>query len=120
MYLYDREYPSGRAINPAAFALPSPGQTGDAPRNFLRGFGAWQMDLAIRREFVLHDRFKLQFRAEAFNVFNHPNFGLINASFGQPNFGQAVATLNTSLGVLSPLYQMGGPRSMQFACKLVF
>lgn len=120
VYLYGRQYPGGRAINPAAFALPSSRQTGDAPRNFLRGFGVWQMDLAIRREFVLHDRLKLQFRAEAFNIFNHPNFGLINASFGQPSFGQAVATLNTSLGVLSPLYQMGGPRSMQFACKLVF
>jgi len=63
---------------------------------------------------------KLQFRAEAFNIFNHPNFGLINPAFGQSTFGQATSTLAQSLGGLSPLYQLGGPRSMQFALKLIF
>jgi len=37
-----------------------------------------------------------------------------------PTFGQATGTLANSLGILSPLYQMGGPRSMQFALKLIF
>jgi hypothetical protein len=122
--------PGGRAINPNAFTLPagctslyncpSGATRGDAPRNFARGFGAWQMDLAVRREFPIQERLKLQFRAEAFNVFNHPSFGYINSYYGQGLFGQASATLAQSLGVLSPLYQMGGPRSMQFALKLVF
>lgn len=111
--------PGGRAINPQAFTLASSG-LGDAPRNFARGFGAWQMDLAVRREFPIHERLKLQFRAEAFNIFNHPNFGMINGQFGGNTFGQATATLARSLGVLSSLYQSGGPRSMQFALKLVF
>jgi hypothetical protein len=111
--------PGGRAINPNAFTVPSSG-LGDAPRNFVRGFGAWQMDLAVRREFPVGDNLKLQFRAEAFNVFNHPNFGYINSNFGQATFGQATATLASSLGVLSPLYQMGGARSMQFALKIIF
>ena len=122
--------PGGRAINPCAFvdvggspAAPCPtnGTVGGlAPRNFVRGFGAWQMDLAVRRDFPIHERLKLQFRAEAFNIFNHPNFGNINPNFGQPTFGQATGTLASSLGVLNPLYQMGGPRSVQFALKLVF
>jgi hypothetical protein len=120
--------PGGRAINPSAFVDVSSGY-GDAPRNFARGFGAWQMDLAVRREFPIHESLKLQFRAEAFNIFNHPNFGSINTFCGgtpgvpgcpSPQFGQATATLASSLGVLNPLYQMGGPRSMQFALKLVF
>jgi carboxypeptidase family protein/TonB-dependent receptor-like protein len=111
--------PGGSAINPQAFTSVSSG-IGDAPRNFVRGFGAWQMDAAVRREFPIHERMNLQFRVEAFNIFNHPNFGFINPAFGQTTFGQATATLANSLGVLSPLYQMGGPRSMQFALKLAF
>jgi hypothetical protein len=55
-----------------------------------------------------------------FNIFNHPNFGTVDTGIGSVTFGQARATLANSLGVLSPLYQQGGPRSMQFALKLVF
>lgn len=111
--------PGGRVINPNAFSSPSSG-IGNAPRNFVRGFGAWQMDLAVRRDIPLYENLKLQFRAEAFNVFNHPSFGYINPMFGQSTFGQATGTLASTLGILSPLYQMGGPRSMQFALKLIF
>ena len=114
-----RGCPGGRAINPNAFTAVNSG-LGDTPRNFARVFGDWQMDLAARREFPIHERLKLQFRAEAFNIFNHPNFGTVNPYFGSPSFGQATATLASSLGILSPLYQQGGPRSMQFALKLVF
>ena len=120
--------PGGRAINPNAFVNVSSG-FGNAPRNFARGFGAWQMDMAVRRDFPISESLRLQFRAEAFNIFNHPNFGTVNSFCGgQPGipgctnqqFGQATATLASSLGVVSPLYQMGGSRSMQFALKLVF
>jgi hypothetical protein len=111
--------PGGRAINPNAFANVATG-LGNVPRDFARGFGAWQMNLGVRREFPIYEQLRLQFRAEAFNVFNHPNFGTINAGFGQNNFGLATATLANSLGILSPLYQMGGARSMQLALKVVF
>jgi hypothetical protein len=111
--------PGGKALNPSAFVDVSSG-FGDAPRNFARLFGAWQMDFAVRREFPLREGVGLQFRAEAFNIFNHPNFGAVDGQFGDITFGQATGTLASSLGVLSPLYQMGGPRSMQFALKLVF
>jgi len=120
VYLYGPQYPGGRSINPAAFALPPSGQFGNAPRNFARGFGAWQMDLALRREIPIRETLKLQFRAEAFNIFNHPNFGMIDPSLSSPTFGQARATLAQSLGALSPLYQAGGARSMQLALKLMF
>jgi hypothetical protein len=120
--------PGGRAINPCAFVVhgkqpsapcPTSGTVGGlAPRNFVRGFGAVQMDLAVRREFPIHERLKLQFRAEAFNLFNHPNFGTI--STGGSNFGQATTTLANARSVLNALYQTGGPRSMQFALKIVF
>ena len=80
----------------------------------------WEMDTAIRREFPIGELLKLQFRAEAFNLFNHPNFGVIDPSFGSTTFGEATATLASSPGALNSLYQQGGPRSMQFALKLVF
>lgn len=121
-----RGCPGGRAINPLAFANPASGRAGNAPRNFVRGFGAWQMDLAIRREFPVYERLKLQFRAEAFNIFNHPNYGVIASNYCDPTktagctFGETTQMLATSLGGLSALYQMGGPRSMQFALKLAF
>ena len=111
--------PGGRAINPDAFAPVASG-FGNVPRHFARGFGAWQMNVAIRREFPVDENLKLQFRAEAFNIFNHPNFGTISNQWGNNTFGQPTATLANSLGILSPLYQMGGPRSLQFALKLVF
>jgi hypothetical protein len=79
------------------------------------------MNLAVRREFPIHENLKLQFRAEAFNIFNHPNFGEIDTGSGDLTFGQATATLAQSLGsVLSSQYQTGGPRSMQFALKFIF
>lgn len=112
--------PGGMAVNPNAFTDVLTGPSGNAPRNFVRAFRAWQMDIAVRKDFPLHDRLRLQVRAEAFNVFNHPNFGTINGAFGTSTFGQATASLANSLGILNPLYQMGGPRSMQFALKLSF
>lgn len=129
--------PGGKALNPNAFEnvqcpAANPFCYGNVPRNFARLFGAWQMDLAVRREFPVYENMKLQFRVEAFNVFNHPNFGAVDGfcvggsatgcfgAGGTGTFGLAQSTLANSLGVLSPLYQMGGPRSMQFALRLVF
>ena len=124
LYLYGPQYPGGRRINPAAFSVPPAGQIGNAPRNFARGFGAWQTDFAVRREFPIHQDLKLQFRAEAFNIFNHTNYGVVNSSFCNAGpsctFGEATATLARSLGGLSSIYQMGGARSMQFALRLTF
>jgi hypothetical protein len=93
---------------------------GNAPRNFVRGFGLDQLNLAVRREFALPATLHLQFRAETFNLLNHPNFGFINPTLTNAQFGQATKMLNQSLGTLGAQYQEGGPRSMQFALKLIF
>jgi hypothetical protein len=101
--------------------MAPPGTTvGNAPRNFVRGFGATQLNVAARRTFPLFEKVNLQFRAEAFNVLNHPNFGYINPILSNAQFGQATKTLNQSLGTLSSQYQQGGPRSMQFELRLSF
>lgn len=120
VYISVAGIPGNRQINPAAFSLPSSGQYGNAPRNFVRGFGRNQVDLVVRRSFPLGEGARLQFRAEAFNLPNHPNFGYIVPTYGNAQFGQATKMLNQSLTTLSSLYQQGGPRSMQFALKLSF
>jgi hypothetical protein len=134
LYLFGAQYPGGKAFNPAAFADPptdpntgNPLRQGTVPRNFLQGFGATQWDFALHRDFPIRESLKLQFRAEMFNVLNHPNFGPPNGQFGVGGFGLSSQMLgqflsggNVGGGGFSPLYQIGGPRSMQFALKLQF
>jgi len=93
---------------------------GTLGRNALRGFGAWQIDFALHRQFNLTERFNLQFRSEFFNILNHPNFGGIDNFLGSGTFGQPTQSLNSNFGGLNSLYQIGGPRSIQLALKLVF
>ena len=124
--LYGSQYPGGKIFNSAAFTAPPSGQQGDFRRNVLRGFGATQLDLALQRQFSVTDTLGLRFRAEFFNIFNHPNFGPPINSLPNPLFGHSTQTLANSLGSgganggLNPLYQIGGPRSIQLALKLQF
>ena len=134
LYLRGPEYPGGKAFNPAAFTDPpvnqstgNPARQGNVPRNFLRGFGAAQWDFGVHRDFLIKEPVHLQFRAELFNVLNHPNFGAPSGQFGIGGFGLSSQMLGASLnngnlggGALSSLYQIGGPRSVQLALKLMF
>jgi hypothetical protein len=125
LVLYGSQYPGDKAFNPMAFTPPPTGQQGNFGRNLLRGFGAWQVDVAFQRQFRLTQKIGLRFRGEFFNLFNHPNFGSPNNSLTSPLFGQSTQTLASSLagGVgagFNPLYQIGGPRSIQLAAKLQF
>ncbi|HVO63859.1 MAG TPA: carboxypeptidase regulatory-like domain-containing protein [Candidatus Binatia bacterium] len=124
--LYGSQYPGGKIFNSAAFTTPPKGEQGNFPRNYLRGFAASQVDFALQREFKLTEKLNLRFRGEFFNLFNHPNFGSPNNSLTSPLFGYSTQTLANSLGTgganggLNPLYQIGGPRSIQLALKLQF
>lgn len=120
LYLYGAQYPGGKAVNKAAFSTPAKGTPGNAPRNFVRGFGANQENVALRREFKIRETIALQFRAEAFNILNHPNFGYVDPAYTDATFGQATKMLNSSLATMASQYQQGGARSMQFALKLTF
>jgi hypothetical protein len=126
-YLFPPGAPGGKVINPAAFTTPVPATAqGDLGRNALRGFGATQWDIALRRQFRFTERFSLQARGDFFNILNHPNFGSPINYLSSPQFGQSTQTLNNYLGGggqsggLNPLYQIGGPRSIQLALKLQF
>ena len=107
--------PSGW-INPAAFAVPAAGTFGDAPRDVARAPGLWQADLGVSKRIALRERYQLQFRAEAFNIFNRAQFGAPNAdiSAGPGEFGVITQPVNTTpIGT-------GTPRQIQLALRLEF
>ena len=135
LFLDDPLAGGGRRLNPAAFSIPTSLRQGGLGRNALRGFRLAQLDFGVRREFGLSERTKLQLKIEIFNLFNHPNFGNPAANLGSlsgttffadPLFGRSNSMLGRSLGTggsnggFNPLYQVGGPRSMQLSLKLLF
>jgi hypothetical protein len=85
--------PRGRVININAFSVAPANVNGDSARNLIRGFGAFQVDTAVQRDFTITERTKLQFRAEAFNVFNHPQLASIDGTLtdGNGQFGVHLA-----------------------------
>jgi len=144
LYIEDPKAPGGRRFNNQVVVIPGnprpqvgpflppvENRQGNLPRNFLRGFPIYQLDFALRRDFRLQERVRLQFRTEVFNIFNHPNFADPNSTlltgnslnpgfgFSQSMFGRSLGSGGTT-GGFNPLYQIGGPRSIQFALKLVF
>jgi hypothetical protein len=119
----------GRRFNLDAFEIPLeyPGRQGTLGRNVLRGFGLSQVNLSLRRDFqIVPERLKIEARAEMFNALNTPSFGDPNGSMQSPQFGYSTQMMGRSLGRggvnggLNPLYQVGGPRSLQLALRVVF
>ena len=95
-------------FNTAAFSQPAPYTFGNAGRNLVNGPGNNIFDMALHRRFPIGERGALEFRAEAFNMFNHPNWGvpLGYADFAPPSFGGIVG--------------VGDPRRLQFAMRYDF
>jgi len=95
-----------------------------------RGFPLYQVDMALRRKFNLSEAVGLQIQADAFNVFNHPNFedpvgnDLVLATPIRQNlaFGQSTSMSGRSLsgGGFPSFYSFGGPRTMRLSVKLIF
>ena len=108
----------GEWINTAAFAMPANGTFGNAPRDVARGPGAWQIDMGVGKNILLTERVGLQFRTEVFNIFNHPQYGLPQATFGVPGFATITNTVNTTTPV-SPVGS-GTPREIQFTLRFTF
>jgi hypothetical protein len=121
VYIANPAAGGGKSLNPAAFTVPPAGQQGTEGRNDIPGFGLTQVDLSLVRKFRITERLNLQFRTDAFNVLNHPNFANPQAFIGiGPTFLESASMLNQGLGGLNPLFQQGGPRSLQLSLKLGF
>ena len=93
-------------FNTAAFVFPAPGTFGNAGRNILEGPGFQSVNASLVKNTNFSERVKLQFRAEAFNLFNHPNFNLPDNFLGSPTFGRITSARD--------------PRHIQFGLKLLF
>ena len=96
-----------RWFDTSAFATPAAFTYGNAGRNILYGPGRVNFDFSLFKEFPIKEGLKLQFRAECFNVFNHPQFDLPNAAIGAGNAGTITSIVGT-------------PRQIQFGAKIVF
>jgi hypothetical protein len=106
--------------NPNAFAVPQGLSFGDSGRNVLRNPRRTNFDMALFKHFQIRESFATEFRAEAFNVFNHTEWGTI-AGDGGSGAGQ-VGTENNALGASDFLYvtTVHNPRIMQLALKFIF
>jgi hypothetical protein len=105
---------------------------GNMGRNSLRGPAFKELNFSIFKDTHLTERLVLQFRAEFFNIFNHPNFANPNlpnfitdpASNGLDSFGRGVGNLGLTatgdVGIGNPFLGGGGPRGTQFALKITF
>jgi hypothetical protein len=79
--------PAGYYLNPAAYAVPAPGQWGNAGRNSVTGPAQFSLDAAVARTFQWTQRLSLDWRIDATNVLNREVFPGVNAIFDNPQFG---------------------------------
>ncbi len=101
------ERTEGRWFDTAAFSRPAQWTIGNAGRGLIWGPGQRNVDLTLSKYFNFTERFRLQFRAEAYNLTNTPYFANPNVQNGAGTFGRITAVSNSS-------------RQMQMAMKFMF
>jgi len=99
-------------FDPRAFVVPTPGTFGNVSRGSLRGPGLVSFDTSLFKKIKISETLNLQFRAEAFNVFNHANFSYPNQIiFAGNNYSSSAGVISTTAT---------SSRQLQFALKLMF
>jgi hypothetical protein len=93
-------------FNTAAFTAPAAGYFGNAAPGSIPGPGVIDFDMAFYKDFRIREGLTLQFRGEAFNIFNHTNFSGVQTAYGTGNYGQVTSALD--------------PRKLEFALRLQF
>ncbi|HEY1212995.1 MAG TPA: hypothetical protein VGE93_05115, partial [Bryobacteraceae bacterium] len=83
-------------FNPGAFAAPAQYTYGNSGRNILTSDGLLQLDMTLKKNFPIMESHQLEFRAEAFNIANHPTFSTPNATIGSSSAGIVTSTLNAN------------------------
>ena len=96
----------GEWFDTSVFAQPNYGFFGNAGNGVIRGPGYTSANMSLYKTFPIHEGFSAQLRAEAFNVFNHPNFNSVDYGLGDTTYGQVTGA--------------GDPRILEFAIKINF
>jgi hypothetical protein len=102
-------------FNPCAFTSPS-GAFGTFPRNALRGPAVYNVDFSMFKSIPVGERFKIQLRMEAFNVFNIQSWETPSAV----TINSSGSTIAAGVGRITSLAQGKTPRQIQFGIKLSF
>ena len=97
---------ANRWFDTAAFSLPAAFTFGNNPRNSVVGPRFINLDTSLQKDWALRESINLQFRVDAYDTLNHPNFTLPGRIFGASNFAVITSALD--------------PREMQLALKLIF
>jgi hypothetical protein len=92
-------------FNREAFSAPAAGYFGNASIGLIRGPGLIDFDMALYKNFHLWETHLIQFRGEAFNVFNHTNFSGVSTTYGASNFGQVTSALDPRILEVALRYQ---------------
>ena len=100
-------------LNPAAFSMPLAGTFGNLGRNTVYGPGFANVDFSLLKTTKFSESKNLEFRAEFFNIPNHPNFAQPSSTYATSSFGQIFQTFGATLG-------LGTSRQIQMALKLNF
>jgi hypothetical protein len=126
LWIANSMVPGGRELNPAAFRAPAAGMLGTLGRNVLTGAGLFQIDASLRRQFRLYRGSSLEASVSAFNALNHPAFSNPVSYLSSPLFGQPTSMANLMLGSgspttgLTPIFQAGGPRTVELGLRFTF
>jgi hypothetical protein len=105
--------------NPNMFTLPPAGTLGLEGRDSLRGPGLWNWDYSLMKDFkvgLLGEAGGVQFRAEFFNLLNHPNYALPSGL----NVLASNGSVSPTAGQITALVNPNAEREIQFALKIIF
>ena len=126
IWIQNNFLPTGKELNPNAFQAPANGVNGSLGRNILTGPGLFQIDASLRRQFRLFGGSSLETSVSAFNLLNRAGFSNPVGYLGSTLFGQPTSMQSLMIGSgnptngLAPLFQSGGPRTVEISLKISF
>ena len=106
-------------VQPGSFAVPAPGSFGDFHRNTIYGPGIANFNMSLFKNFNFTENTRIQLRFEAFNVFNHTQWGNMNNNLSAP-YGRNHTFSGANAGSSGQITSARDPRQLQLGGKFYF